>query len=323
VADGKIEGFERIRPAEPYRLFGRPVIGEGQSNHQSPIANRSSPISQSAIVQSAIPESAIRQSAIVQSQPWCCDNGRVTQKGPVEPFDEAAAIARLERLRASIEAARQARQRKSDEFDAFVQSFRAPASAHAGARSAARTSAAEAPVPDAPPSAVASSIDAVDETPAPTARPVSNRNRRNVRLLGVGAVVAVIALGLLSAWWRKETPPSAVLNPVEPSEASSTQPQPEATIPAAPQSTPAATPQPVATAVVLDLRIVRPVWMRVIVDGRKIVEGVAQAGALRYSADRSIVVRVGNGGNVLVKNADREDPFGEADQPLTRTFLKR
>ena len=248
----------------------------------------------------------------------------MTQKRSVEPFDEPAAIAELERLRASIEAARQARQRKSDEFDAFVQSFRAPASAPAGARSVARTSAAAAPVPDAPPSAVASS-DAVDETPTPTptARPVWNRNRRNVGLLGVGAIIAVIALGLLSTRGRKETPPATVVNPVEPNAAPSRQPQPEATIPAAPQSTSAATPQPAANAVVLDLRIVRPVWMRVIVDGSKNVEGVVQVGAVRYTADRAIVVRVGNGGDVLVKSGDRENPFGAADQPLTRTFLKR
>ena len=44
--------------------------------------------------------------------------------------------------------------------------------------------------------------------------------------------------------------------------------------------------------------------------------------SLRFSGDQSIVVRVGNGGDVLVKSGTREDRFGDAGQPVTRTFLK-
>jgi len=64
--------------------------------------------------------------------------------------------------------------------------------------------------------------------------------------------------------------------------------------------------------------------MRVVVDGRKDVEGMVQAGEpLHLAGDHSIVVRVGNGGDVVVKTGDREESFGEAAQPLTRTFSKR
>ena len=63
--------------------------------------------------------------------------------------------------------------------------------------------------------------------------------------------------------------------------------------------------------------------MRVVVDGRKDVEGMVKGGEpLRFTGDHSIVVRVGNGGDVLVKTGEREESFGETGQPLTRTFSK-
>src|SRR4051812_14863253 len=43
------------------------------------------------------------------------------------PFDEQAALAELERLRDAIQESRRRRSESSDEFDAFVRSFRAPA----------------------------------------------------------------------------------------------------------------------------------------------------------------------------------------------------
>jgi hypothetical protein len=63
--------------------------------------------------------------------------------------------------------------------------------------------------------------------------------------------------------------------------------------------------------------------MRVVVDGRKDAEGTIQAGEpLHFTGDDSIVVRVGNGGDVVVRIGDREESFGEAGQPRTRTFSK-
>ena len=63
--------------------------------------------------------------------------------------------------------------------------------------------------------------------------------------------------------------------------------------------------------------------MRVIVDGRKAFEGTVQAGEpLHFTGDQAIVVRVGNGGDVVVKSGDREESFGDAGQPRTRTFSK-
>jgi hypothetical protein len=69
---------------------------------------------------------------------------RVTQEESGRPFDEQTALAELERLRDSIQAARQARQRTSDEFDAFVKSFRTPASTPTSERRVAPSRTSEA-----------------------------------------------------------------------------------------------------------------------------------------------------------------------------------
>src|SRR3954468_14397100 len=75
-----------------------------------------------------------------------CDNEpTVSPDKQVTPFDEEAALAELERLRESIQAARQARQRTSDEFAAFIKSFRNPAPTAMSADATATARASEAP----------------------------------------------------------------------------------------------------------------------------------------------------------------------------------
>ena len=242
-------------------------------------------------------------------------------------------MAELERLRESIQAARKARQRTSDEFDAFVKSFRTPASTPAAERpmpaslppvapqqqpreSIERPIHAPDPLP--PPVGIRSNTESSDDRIARSLSKSPWRSRLNIRSLGIVAVVAVIALGLLSVRWRGRTsPPPAVNalgdNPTVP--------------PAVPASRPAASPARPADAgahgVAVELRPIRPVWMRVVVDGRKASEGTVQAGEpLHFTGDQSIVVRVGNGGDVVVKSGDREESFGDAGQPRTRTFSK-
>src|SRR3954471_9146385 len=80
-----------------------------------------------------------------------CDNEpTVSPDEQAKPFDEEAALAELERLRESIQAARQARQRTSDEFAAFIKSFRNPAATVTSASATAASSASEAPHHAAP-----------------------------------------------------------------------------------------------------------------------------------------------------------------------------
>ena len=250
---------------------------------------------------------------------------------PVQSFDEKAVLAELERLRESIQVARRARQRTSDEFEAFVKGFRTPAAAPTAERAVATPRAPEVrqaaiaesisrPLqsPDPPPSAVVpANTDAVEVRTAAPLAPAQGRRSSNARLIGVLAVIAVIAVGLLSTLWPRHisppTPANAGGDTVAP--ARNTTPPP----PAASQVVP---PVQVAHSVVVELKTVRPVWMRVVVDGRTDVEGMVQGGELHFAGDESIVVRVGNGGDVLVKTGNREEPFGEVGQPLTRRFSK-
>jgi hypothetical protein len=252
---------------------------------------------------------------------------------PVRSFDEKAALAELERLRESIQAARKARQRTSEEFEAFVKGFRRPASPPPSKQPVATPGASEVrqqagsesisrPLQSAESSssavAATANADAFDEQ---SVRPVANvgwRSGRSIRWLGVAGVIAVIALGLLSTRWQRRIPPPAPANAVPDGSVA----RPTAGT-AAPAALPSAPPEAAARNVVLDLKVVRPVWMRVVVDGRTDVEGMVQSGEpLHFTGDQSIVVRVGNGGDVLVKTGDREESFGEAGQPLTRRFSK-
>ena len=232
----------------------------------------------------------------------------------VQPFDEQAALGELERLRESIQAARRARQRTSDEFEAFIKSFRKPAPI-----SELPTSPPLHP-PDQLPSAVAvpSNTDLFDDRPAVPLSHLPQRYRLSTWYLGILLLIAVIAVGLVSLRWRREISPprsgNAVSDSTTPTRNSAASP------PAA--SSPARA-IPAAHAVAIELRVIRPVWMRVVVDGRKDVEGTVQAGApLQFTGDRSIVVRVGNGGDVAVKTGSREESFGPTGQPRTRTFSK-
>jgi hypothetical protein len=264
----------------------------------------------------------------------CCDNeGTVSPGEQVRPFDEKAALAELERLRESIQAARQARQRASDEFEAFVKSFRTPASAPTSERAIATSRVSEAPQqaasesinrsldsPDPRPSTVAvpSNTDSFVERIALPPSRVPRRYRLSIRSLGTLVIIAVIALGLVSTRWRRGISPPTTVNAVNDNAASTR--NAGVSPPAAPQSAPAT---PAARGIAIELRVIRPVWMRVVVDGRKEVEGTVQAGErLHFTGDHSLVVRVGNGGDVLVRTGTRDESFGETGQPRTRTFSK-
>jgi len=127
---------------------------------------------------------------------------------PVQSFDEKAVLAELERLRESIQVARRARQRTSDEFEAFVKGFRTPAAAPTAERAVATPRAPEVrqaaiaesisrPLqsPDPPSSAVVpANTDAVEVRTAAPLAPAQGRRSSNARLIGVLAVIAVIAV---------------------------------------------------------------------------------------------------------------------------------
>jgi len=232
------------------------------------------------------------------------------QKPP--PFDEAAARAEIERLQDALQAARKARNEKSEEFDRFIRSFQNPGSSRTTAENVPRRSAG-----------VVSDDGASTPVSAPAADvpvralPSAVRRPRRVGILAAGAaavVVVVIALALP----RNRTPQPS---PVPP--AAVTVPSKDAVKVEAPPSPPQPAPAPAARAgVQLELRTLAPVWIRVVVDGEKKIEDVIPAAQrLSFNAAQSIVVRAGNGGDVLVTIDNHEDRFGAADHPLTRTFV--
>lgn len=237
------------------------------------------------------------------------------------PFDEQAALAELEQLRDAIQAARRARQEKLDEFERFVQGFRKPA-ARRPDRSDARPEASDLIVPALPPAAPAAPYEPVPVQPdaAPTgataARPRRRIGNRTVILLGVAGVTAA---ALLLYQWRQPSDRPSAPNPVTSAPNTAA---PAARPPAVPTAAAPVTTAP-AAALHVELGTLQPVWLRVVVDGQKKLERMIPAGeALRFDADRQIVVRAGNGADVFVKTSSGEERLGVAGQPVTRTFAK-
>ena len=255
-----------------------------------------------------------------------------------QPFNEDAALAELERLRQAIMAARRERQQKSDEFDAFVQGFRKPLPVPPPVEpQEPLPRRPSVPVETVPPAVVASppsdelpavappsDTSPVAEIASPVAAKASARRALRVRWpIAVGATVGVIALGVFATRSRNQAPPIEPVNPITDSPRAAA-PEPADTSPAPAAQEPAPAAQPISRAVTLELKTLQSVWMRVVVDGEKKSEGMVPGGeSLHFGADESIVIRVGNGGAVVIKSGDRETPFGAADQPVTRKFSKQ
>jgi hypothetical protein len=137
------------------------------------------------------------------------------------------------------------------------------------------------------------------------------------RLWWLAAAAAVVLAGAwvaMTHWPRSEVvteaaPPAAAPSPAAASTAAA--PAPEA---AAPVASP--------RAVHLVLETIRPVWMRVVVDGRRAIEREVAAGEhLAFEGDGAIVVRVGDAGGVRARfNGDDRGALGRDGLPLTVSF---
>lgn len=220
---------------------------------------------------------------------------------PKMPFDEQAAVENLERLKRELEASRQRRKDASAAFDTFVNSFHKPSGAAARA---------------APPRVEARGLSPrFDAPPFPASHRPSRRPFPTVGLVA-GGVLAVAAGLLLTRPWRgdsRESPPpqpTAVESPA-PIDPSSAAGQPAATPPAATPASEAPT----------QLVAVGDVWVRVTVDGVRVVERELEAGARIPLRGRTIVVRAGNAGAVRMRiNGEDHGPLGAEGVVLTRTY---
>jgi cytoskeleton protein RodZ len=267
----------------------------------------------------------------------------VTEPRQPQPFNEAAALAELERLADRIQATRRQREQAVAEFDAFVRTFRPPVPEPVKAAGSTQTTvvspSSSAAKPTSPPPssqlappildpAVVAILDTPTRVNGSVSRTIEAVHHRppgvleeliRDRRLVYGAIAAVV-LGLvlvgffLLRSWRSQ--PAA----------SSESPAPAVPTATAPAQASAPAPSPTAGAVPRALNIelvtLRPVWMRVTIDGDRVLgREVPAKQRLSFSADRSIVIRAGDAGGVrLTVNGRDEGPLGRNGGTVTRTL---
>lgn len=260
-----------------------------------------------------------------------------TDEAQSPPFDEQAALEELERLRAAIEESRRQRSQRSDEFEAFVRSFRTPpAPAPSPAAAVERQQTADRPpaVPDPIDQPAAVAPPPVEHPPAneppasapvvQTAPPPKRRTGAFVpRALGGTAILIASVVLLMRPWKavRSETTSSP-----QTSAAPASEPAPSASTPA-PTEAPAPAPPPApatenAHALNAELNVQRRVWVRVLLDGQRAIERELPPGTrIPLQADRAIVIRAGDAGalRLTINGVDR-GPLGRDAEIVTRTF---
>jgi hypothetical protein len=264
-------------------------------------------------------------------------------------FDEGAALAELERLRQQIALRRSERRETGEEFERFVRSFRkprfvgppsprtpipqpAPSSAARNDASppsppqavhrapvsspaAAEPEVVTRPEPDvvpAPEPAIVASAEreAVAGRAAPAAIAAPAQTRKRARMLGGGALMLIVASGL-AAWTLRQKPGT----PSSPVSTAPTTAAPAREVP---------TPSAVAAPAIRQSEIIttRRVWMRVIVDGERVLEREVPAGTrVPLTARETVVIRTGDAGAVRVSIGGRDHGLlGGAGEVVTRTF---
>lgn len=217
------------------------------------------------------------------------------------PFNEQAALEELERLQEALEESRQKRKDASAAFDQFVNSFRKEPTR--GPRPPQTTW----PMSDVGPSTIAR-----ESRIAPPATQ-TKRNPVPTTALLAGAIVAVVAVVALVALWRDApaaSPPQTDVSSAVPAAA-----------PAASTQAPPASDPSLPIGAQSELRALKRVWVRVTIDGQRVVERELDAGARVPLNGRSIVIRAGDAGavRVFVDGQDR-GLMGETGIPVTRTY---
>ena len=236
-------------------------------------------------------------------------------------MDEEQVLAELEDLQLAIRSARGAGERPTGLAEQ-PRAFDPPAARNEAVPSAAteprrqvvgqHADPAPAPArPDIPPMTPARAPAAPAPEDAAAGGPA--RPRPVLRLVALSAPVLAVAL---AAVWFLNRAPGPALQPAPAPVAS-------AAIADAPPVEPGAPVQPVDPHPLrIDLTTLRPVWLRVTVDGRVALEREVAAGEqLPFGADRSIVVRAGDAGaRDGAGGGRRSGPDRRDGQVLTRTF---
>ena len=254
------------------------------------------------------------------------------QDEQARPAFEEAAEAELDRLRRELDESRQRRRRATEAFEAFVRSFRETPERSTPAPRPIRTLPREPRVGESQPGPAMNAADAADPAGAGTAtaavevvppvvpaalRPVAAGNR--IRPRTVGMLIALAAAGLvlfnIGTGFRVAQAPPADRTP--PPEASPQQGPPQVAAPAPSEAV-------AAPGLTGQLVTLRPVWVRVLVDGERTVERELPAGQkIPLRARETIAIRAGDAGAVRVTIEGQDQGSLGADGAVaTRTFTR-
>lgn len=255
------------------------------------------------------------------------------------PFDERVALAELERLRRGIAHYRLQRKTVGEQFDPFVSTFRTSPEPTSDLLPAP----GESPAPAAPPSSPEPTMDALTArlrgdrsadwsvsiadravVAEPTAPSVDIQQRsKTPRVLIL--VLLVVTLGAAIAWalWNRTTiSPSTVANTAAaPAETSPAPPPPSPRpAPAADPAAPAAA-LPV-TAPAAEVTTTRSVWLRVTVDGERVLERQLPADTrIPLTPRATILIRTGDAGAVRLSIAGKDQGvLGRNGEVVTKSF---
>jgi hypothetical protein len=257
------------------------------------------------------------------------------------PFDENAALEELERLREEIRQVRSRREQKVEEFEAWVRETRTASRAErvaaveqeaSDSRTAAAARAASRAAEPVNQSSITAAAPATDEASLwmilDDDRPQRRRRGEARGRLGgrpayyaAGAAVVLFGALILSSTLSDRNPELPAATTEGPATAPSVTTPPAAS----PDKATARAPAAVRRALQVELTTIRPVWMRVTVDGERRIEREVPAGQrLSFAADRAIAIRAGDGGGVRLTIDGRDvGLLGRDGQIATRTLTPR
>jgi len=158
----------------------------------------------------------------------------------------------------------------------------------------------------------------------PVARPLSSPSWLTPDLFIAAAILLII--GLFGVWaYQQYLVPLAVATPTPSvSVVIATIPQSATPTPTtAPTPTPFLTPTPIPfKGIKVRFDVVQRTWLRVIVDGEQVFEGILDKGATRtWVGQERIAVRCGNAGGVVITVNERsEGPLGRSGQVVDREW---
>jgi hypothetical protein len=225
---------------------------------------------------------------------------------------ELAANQEIERLQGELEATRRRREAAAAEFEAMLRAFDAPAAGRTDARMSVRSlrEASEGARPGRAPLVPARTESPHSSRPAATPRRPGAARGRGLLVMGLAlaAVAAVVFMIVPRGGARTPTETAIAVAPTAAGDDSTAAP----VAPAAPAEAPPAA----------ELTMERRVWVRITVDGERMIEREVAAGTrVPLVSGGTVVVRAGDGGAVrLWLRGEDQGVLGADGAVVTRTI---